>query len=510
MPSQDYGNSFFGVNYSSPPHELPKGYLPDSRNVLPDAAGQLIGRSGSVALNSTSLDDRITSFFEFRSGSTTQKLCSYSTNIAYYSSALGEFVTLHTGLTSGAMMQWVNFGGKAICANYGNDVLQYYASTSDYGVLAGGWPAGKVLAEWTNRLWTSVGAVLHGSKLNDPTDKSGAAATALDGISTTVGDSGDDITALFGYFDILLIGKKNNIYKLSGSPATDITSISIKPIYSSTGDNAGVTSPWAITQVGNDVIFLDGFDIKRLSGIQEFGDVEYVSIIPQFRDYIKEVADKDYLQYSQFFHYKKNQQIWVSIPMSATTHFVFVLDYKFYRSTGQYAFYPMYNLDINCFGGVLDGEVTNIYYGDETGFVHEMDRSNDDNGAAIERYFVTVASGNDPESGMVTNHEMRKQFVRTKAAFRAEESTLTMTPSYALDLLDSEQVRTDSNYTDMDAETITGSTWKGTGVKQKKLPFFGLSGNTMALKWTHNKTNENFTAFPSNIEFQMKSKNLIV
>jgi hypothetical protein len=46
---------------------------------------------------------------------------------------------------------------------------------------------------------------------------------------------------------------------------------------------SGFTSKWAITQVGNDIIFLDGFDIKSLSGIQEFGDVEYNTIIPTFR-----------------------------------------------------------------------------------------------------------------------------------------------------------------------------------------------------------------------------------
>lgn len=514
MPEHDYGYSFLGVNYSDPPHELRKGFIPHSQNVLPNASGFLTGRKGSVALNSTTLSNRITSFFEFRSGSTRQKLTSYSTKIAYYNSASGDFVDLHSGLTSNKMLQWANFAGKAICVNDGNDAPQYYASISDYGALAGSPPTGKTITDWANRIWFGGDATqparLTGSTLNDPTDYTGAAATATDAIQTYVGDTGDPITAIFGFFDILLIGKRNNIYKMSGSPATDATSLSVEPLYSKSTDNVGFTSPWAITQVGNDIIFLDGFDIKRLSGIQEFGDVEYISIIPQFRDYLKSIADKDYLQYTQFFHYKQNQQIWISIPTGASTNYVFVLDYKFYADTEKYAFYPMADLDINCFGGIENGEVTDIYYGDESGFVHQLDTGNDDNGGAIDRQLVTVVSGNFPEQGVLQNHERRKGFLRTRASIEPEQSSLTMTPYYALDLFNSEQVRDDDNYTSLANETITGDTWIGNGAKQKKVPFFGLSGNTLALKWQHNTLNENFIFYPSEVEYQWKSKNLIV
>lgn len=353
-------------------------------------------------------------------------------------------------------------------------------------------------------------ARLTGSAINDPTDYTGAAATSTDAVQQTIGDSGDPITALFGFFDMLLVGKKNNIYKVTGTPATDVTTLKIEPLYSKSADNVGFTSPWAIAQVGNDVIFQDGFDIKRLSGIEEYGDVEYTSIIPHFRDYLKSIVDKDYLQYTQFFHYKKAQQIWVSIPTGATTHYVFVLDYKFYPQTERYAFYPMGDLVINCFGGVADGEVTNIYYGDETGFVHQLDTGNDDNGGAIDRYFTTMVSGNYPERGVLDNHERRKQYLRSETAIKAEESTLTMTPSYALDLMDNEQVRASGNYTALSAETVTGSTWVGTGVKKKSVPLLGLSGNTLALKWRHNTIAENFTFYPSQVAYQWKSKNLIV
>ena len=83
-----------------------------------------------------------------------------------------------------------------------------------------------------------------------------------------------------------------------------------------------------------------------------------------------------------------------------------------------------------------------------------------------------------------------------------------MTPYYALDLFDSEQVRTSGNYTALSAETISG--WTGTGVKQKRNRFYGLSGNTLALKWFHNTVAQSYEIHPSMISYQWKSTTAIV
>jgi len=503
-----YGHCYFGVDYSLPPHEFSPAVLADASNIIVNAAGLPTGRKGSAKYNGTSLGSRITSFHEFRSGTTRNQLCSYSTKIAVYNSTTGEFVDKITGLTSDKMYQWVNFAGKAIGVNEGNDAPQYWTDDDNMGDLAGSPPTGLTVAEWSNRLWfggdaTNV-ALLTGSNLNDPTTY-GTGGGATERVSQTVGDSKDRITGLFGFFSMLLVGKKNNIYKVTGSPATNATSIAIEPLYSKSDDNVGFTSPWAITQVGNDVIFQDGFDIKRLSGIQEYGDVEHASIIPHFRGYLESIADKDYLQYTQFFHYKKEQQIWVSIPTGASTHFVFVLDYRFKNETKRYAFYPMGNLTINTFGGIEDGEVTNMYYGDRTGYVHQLDVGDNDNGSAIDRYFVNLVSGNTEET--LNQHVYRKQFMNTEAFIKSQESALSMTPYYATDLMDDAQVRTSGNYTALDTETVTG--WDGTGVLHKRVPFLGLSANTLALKWRHNTVSQNFTFYPSTVTYRKKKKNLI-
>ena len=514
MPSEKFGHCYLGVDFSMPPHELPDIALADSQNIVPNESGLPEGRGGSVKLNSTSLGSRITSLHEFRSGSTRNQLCSHTTKIAYYNSGTGEFVTSITGLTTGKLLQWVNFAGKAIAVNEGSDVPQYWTDSSTYGDLAGSPPTGLTIADWSNRVWfggdASQVARLTGSSVNDPTDYTGAAATATDAIQQTVGDSGDAITGLFGFFDWLLIGKRNNIYKLFSTTGntTDATKLSIKPLYSKGSDNAGFTSPWAICQVGNDVIFQDGFDIKRVSGIQEFGDVEYSSIIPHFRDFLQETADKDYLQYTQFFHYKQKQQIWVSIPTGATTHFVFCLDYRFKKETGRYGFYPHSGITINCFAGIEDGEVDNMYFGDETGFVYQADTGNNDGGLPIDRFVTRVFGGRQGSGKYVSSgFPHRKQFANAETFINPSGTGVDVVPSYALNLLNYSDVRTSGNYTDLDTETIDN--WTGTGVKRKRIPFFGTSGYSLAFKLRHYAVDENITLFPSELNYKWKKKNLI-
>jgi hypothetical protein len=489
---------------------MPPGFLADARNILPTASGLPRGRNGSVKLNSTALASRITSLHEFRSGTATRNLLtSYGTTIAYYDSATGEFVDSITGLTDGKMLQWVSFAGKAICVNEGFDAPQYWADSSTNGALAGSPPTGRTIAEWSNRLWfggdsTNV-ATLTGSAINNPVDytTTGAAGKFV-GI---VGSSKDPITGLFGYFDMLIVGKQNALYKVvatTGYPPTNAENLEIRPVYTKDADGTGFTSPWAITQVGNDVIYLDGYDIKRLSGIEQFGDVETASISPHFSDYLKSVVDKDYLKYTQFFHYKKAQQIWVSIPTGAATHYVFVLDYQFKTTTQRYAFYPMYGMEITSFTGVEDGSVLNIYAGFEDGWVRQLDVGNDDDGSAIDRYVVNVVSGNNPSDEVFGQHEIRKQFQFVEA-FIKPDGTLSMTPSYALDLMDDTQIRTPGNYTAMTTETV--SSWIGTGTKKKRVRFFGVSGKTLAIKWRHNTVAQNFTFYPSQVHYSEKSSN---
>lgn len=527
MKTDRYGHCFYGVDYAVPPHELNASALADARNVYVNGKGLITGRGGTLRLNSTALGggDKVLGGLEFRSGSTRRLFAAYNdgaggAKIGYYDSGTGDFSEQITGLTEDKMWQFVNFGGKLIGVNEGADAPQYYTDDVTKGDLAGDPPSGLTICEWANRLWfggdsTDV-AKLTGSALNDPTDYAGGLG-ASDSFEQTVGDSKDQITGIFPFFDILLIGKKNNIYKLYSPDGitTDATSFSLDPLYSKSSDNAGFTSQWAIAQIGNDVIFLDGFDIKRLSGIETYGDVEYVSVIPQFRDFLAATCDADYLQYTQFFHYKKKQQLWVSMPTSATSYYVFCLDYKFITSTERFSVYPMYNITATCFIGEENGSVVDMYIGDTSGWVSQLDASSyDDNGSAISKYFVKMVSGNiisdDEDDTDLSVHHYRKDFIHNDAYIEVDTSggasALSMVFSYAMDLFDDAQIRSSGNYTTLSTEAVAG--WGGTGVKNKRLPL-QLSGNTLSLKIANNTVAQNFIIHPSEITYKMKSKNKI-
>ena len=136
-------------------------------------------------------------------------------------------------------------------------------------------------------------------------------------------------------------------------------------------------------------------------------------------------------------------------------------------------------------------------------------RQNDD-GAAIESYFVKMVSGNNPQGqeAALDRHEIRKQFQYSDTYIHPNGAALSMTPYYALDLMDSAQVRTSGNYTALTAETVSG--WAGTGTKQKRNRFYGLSGKTMALKWYHNTVAQSYVIYPSMVNFSWKSRTTII
>jgi len=166
----------------------------------------------------------------------------------------------------------------------------------------------------------------------------------------------------------------------------------------------------------------------------------------------------------------------------------------------------MSGLEITCFTGLRNGSVDDIYAGFEDGTVRQLEcATNDDSASAISRYFTVVVSGLDQD--VQGGNEYRKQFHQLATYIKPTESTLTMTPSYALDLLDDTQIRT-GTYTDLTAEVVSG--WMGTGVKRKNIRLFGVNGKALALKWTHSKVGENFVFQPSSVDYEYKQKTEIV
>ena len=504
MAEINFGNILGGVNYSVPPNELPQYYLADAQNIVPTLNGYAKARNGSSVLNGAPFGAIITSFHELIRESVSYKYAVSGKVVGYLDGNF--FVTAVSGLTDGAYGQWLNYGDYAIYVN-GVDRPQKLIGltgddlTSDADGLAGA----SCIAEWGERVWVAVGAKLYGSALRAPTDFS-TNIVDIGYWECYVGNKNEPITGLFTFFDMLLIGKKNQLYMMVGAPETKSSTFRLQPIQTQDKDSIGFTAKNAITQVGNDAIFLDGFDVKRFSGIAQYGDIESTSIIANIKDYFKSSGgaglDKDYLQYAHFFHYKHGQQVWCSIPTGATSRYWFVIDYgnteiRRFLQLPMFSFYPMAGLTPICFGGVVNGSMVDIYAGCIDGYVRKLDSGIDDSNSAVDAY---VAWGFG-----LPSKKIQPVGIGLNVKF---SGSCSLQPSYAMGLQDWSEVIDDSNYTNMAVQDLTDASWRGNGevVYKKMASFLSNTDRSFVFKIRHNTAGEVFELRKSYFQFRGKQR----
>lgn len=502
-----FGGILGGVNYAFPPNSLPPGFVADCQNVLPVLTGYASPRGGSSLLNSTAFGTNITSFHELVVSGTSYKFVAEGTRIGRF--ATSTFGNHITGLTSGAYGQWLNYGTYAIYANGADNVKKTNGTAgSDLTTDLSGIPAGNCLAEWGERVWTSIGATLYGSALRAPTDFS-TTTTDIGFWEGTIGSTHQAITGLSPFFDVMLIGKLNQLWQLSGAPETASSTFRLIPIHTrGDKDSVGFTSKTAITQVGNDLVFLDGFTIKALSGIQAYGDVESVNLLGNIKDFMTDAdgaaLDKDYLKYSHFFHYKHKEQIWCSIPTGQYTRYWFVIDYsnqELKKNLGlpKYSFFPMSGITPICFGGVEDGSRVNIYAGCSDGFVRRLDYGSSDGLAAIDSH-VTWVWGDKTKDIQPVDIELSIR----------KGSPCTITPYYAFGIQEWQEVRDSSNFTAMTAENVGDDTWLVKhGVNHKILSAFcEQSGQSFAFKIRNNTISQVYEIRDSALHYRLQRRHV--
>ena len=503
MPEKAFGNILGGVNYTIPPNELLPYFLADASTAVPTLNGYGTKRGGSSKFNSTAYGTLITSLQELIVSGTSYKFASQGTVIG--KATTGNFTNHITGLTTGLYGQWVNYGDYAIYCN-GTDKVQRTDGTTgtDLTTDLAGVPGGQCLAEWGERVWvggyTGNVARLTGSALRAPTDFSTTGSAGF--WQGYIGNKNQPIIGLFPFFDILLIGKLNQIYSLTGAPETDSDTFRLIPLQTKDKDSLGFTSKTAISQVGNDLIFLDGMNIKALSGVQQYGDVESVSIIGNIKDYFRYTVDTDYLQNSHFFHYKHKEQIWCSIPTGASTRYWFIIDYSNREMRAQvglpkYSFFPMGGLTPICFGGVENGSQVDVYAGCEDGYVRKLDTGTNDTSTAIDAH-MTWGWGEVGRNIQPNSVTMNLKY----------DTALTVTPSYAVGLQDWQSAVAAGNYTALSAEDVTGSDWRTKGnVAYKKLSSFMYNtGMGFLFKLRHNTASQNFEMRNSVFRYTRKYK----
>jgi hypothetical protein len=501
------GNVLGGVNYSTPPAGLPSYFLADAQNIVPTLSGYATKRGGSSKMNTTAYGTIITSLHELVIAGTSNRFAVQGTKIGKYNSGTGAFVDHNTiALTTGLYGQWLNYGDYAIYVN-GTDTARKTDGTTESDLTSdlSGLPGARCIAEWGERIWvggyTGNIATLVGSALRAPTDFN--TATAAIGYWTgTIGNKNQGITGLFPFYDILLIGKQNQLYLLAGAPETDSSTFSLKPLQTKDKDSIGFTSKNAITQVGNDLIFLDGFDIKRLSGINQYGDVESVSVLGNVKDFFRSstgaALSSAYLQNASFFHYKFKEQVWCSLPTGANTRFWFILDYS-NRSAREsmglqgYSFFPMAGLTPIYLGGFENGTRVDPYAGCEDGFIRQLDTGTNDTSTAIDAHATWSIGAPD--------RNVQAGYVNLSIKYA---SACSMTLGYAYGLNDWADIRTAGNFTNLDAQDLSDETWTNTGVVGKKR-FSDMayqSGRSFAFKIRHNTASQTFEIRGSTIMYR--------
>jgi hypothetical protein len=405
--------------------------------------------------------------------------------------------------------QWVNYGDYAIYVN-GHDNAQRTDGSSGQDLTAdmSGLPGARCICEWGERIWiggyTGHEARLTASALRAPTDFSTATAD-IGYYQGNVGNKKQRITGLFPFFDILLIGKLNQVYQLTGAPETSSSTFRLTPLQTKDKDSFGFTSKNALALVGNDLLFLDGFNIKAMSGVTEYGDIETMSILANIKDFFRDPdgagLDKDYLQDSHFFHYKHKEQIYVSIPTGELTRFWFVIDYSnqdIRSSLGlpKFSFYPMYSsFQPLCFGGVEDGSKVNLYCGCEDGFVRQLDIGANDESTAVDSH-MTWCFGHDSRT-------MQPTYVNLNVKY---DEALTLAPSYAMGLVDWKEIRTSSNFTSIDSQDVTDGSWRTnqTTAYKKLTDMMYNTDKSFAFKLRHNTASETYQMRKSALGFRLK------
>ncbi len=504
-----FGNVIAGVNYTHPPDELPPYYLADAQNIVPVLNGYGSPRPGSARMNTTPWGDLITSFHELIVSDVSYKFAVKGTVIGKYNSTTGAFANHIEDLTDGFYGQWVNYGDYAIYANGSNKVKRTNGSTpADLTTDLSGILGGRCIAEWGERIWvggyTNQIARLTGSALRAPTDFATTGATGF--WQGYVGNKNQGITGVFPFFDILLIGKLNQIYMLTGAPETDTSTYRLIPLASKDMDSMGFTSKNAITMVGNDLLFLDGFNIKALTGIQAYGDLESATIVANIKDFFRDPdgagLDADYLDKADFFHYKHKEQIHCSIPTGVNTRYWFIIDYsnreiRTALDLPRYSIYPMAGLTPICFGGVENGSKMDLYAGCQDGYVRKLDTGTDDDGTAVDSHMVWCMGS--PE------RNIRPMDMRLSVKY---ETALTLALSYAMGAGGWEKIRDSSIYTALASENVLSTSWRRQHNIAYKLisSFMYNGGRSFAFKVRHNTAGETFEMRPSTLRFLLTQR----
>lgn len=366
-----------------------------ANNVLMTKSG-LEKMLGFVAYltNAISGNPTITGLYRYSktgSGGSTEWIVTAGTKV--YTAGGNAVTEIHSGITSGAYMNFCTFNNVVIMTN-GIDAPLYYdgvtcaaisfTDPSNIFTNSGGVDVAKpkFATVFRNRIFYGGDPSLP-HRLWTPRpgthDNFNNSTSLVDSFDVSVGDGYKLTWAKAISKDLLVIYKEGSILRLSGSApfGASTDAFRIEEVSRDIGCKAGRS----VVQVGSDHLFVSENGIKRLGLVQEYGDVAGVDITDAIPD---EVADWNGSALENAFgvYVKPEKQVWFHIPAGSSSEndTVYVYDMR------TNAIMPREGISASC--GAMIGDT---YYtgGYDDGQIYQQLSSNAYAGDAIESSWET-------------------------------------------------------------------------------------------------------------------------
>ncbi len=392
---------------------IPVNAAQDCQNVISRVIGRLKIRGGQKKLNSASLaNSRITGLYPYYTESGIKRLVTACNGKVYYwDKNTSAFVQIYTDLFATADVLFES------CANYmvgfnGVNIPFKWDGTNDVSALANAPAGGRMPVLHKEQLFIQHYA--HPSQLWWSEPFYPESWPAVNYWSFNDGD-GDSITCHKPFLGELIIFKRRSIHNLRGTTLDDFRSDMLD-------SRVGCVGPRAAAVDGNAMYFVADDGLYHFNGVKATNLTE--GRIPRFWSRI----NKQYIHKAAVEIW--DGLLWVALPEgnSSVNNVVLIYD----LAGGKFWVYRAINAD--CLAIFNDGTSSYFYSGDSaaTGFIRQQDVGSDDDGVAIEAYYIGQAHNQgSPER----EKKAKKVFMETTKDWDIYSDTSTTVNVYTVVLV---------------------------------------------------------------------------
>ncbi len=493
-PRRDLSFGIFdqGMNTVAAANKVPDNQVVDAYNMELNNAGYLQKRGGIAEQGTDTKTDRITSLHYDNHND--QIVGSYGITIGKFNLSTNTWDSTQSVTYSDHTWDWASFQGYVIGNDGYNDPYKW--SGSAWSILGGTPPKFTMCCVWGARLWVAGNPAnpyrLYACQLNNPEAWSGGSGATSDIYIDIDKNEGGAITAIYPFYDVLYVFKLNRLYKIHGSPITDATTISYDPV----SNTIGASGHKCVSRCGNDILFLDGTNVRSLRTVETYGDVKESLVNVRVKNAMESLVATTALAEARLFNHVDKNQLWICLPGQGILDrctVIFVLDYLEQR----YAWTRWSGINLTNITGVYSGTELRPYFGRYASGAHVVARAdygNNDNDAAIDGYFITRAF----DFG-VSHYKKTYRYLRTTIGQTGNQD---LTITYGTDFANSiTQSLYDGDASLWDVAAWDGGTWdNNTNYTTKTHGLEGITATNVQFKFRNNQANQPFTFYEGVLE----------